>query len=121
MRVADRREHGWGDRGLLGSLESGSGGGNWKASQDLRSTGWLVVPGDQTHPCSTQSPPKTALWKQAISVPCPQHWEDLSHPQIKKAQETKHSYKMEPENADIIITAQPSHQQATNRFKLNAY
>lgn len=90
------------DRRLQGRLASGSGGGNWKASQDLRSTGWLVVPGDPTHPCSPHSPPKTALWRQAISVLCPQHWEDLSPSWIKNAQETKHGYKMEPENQTLL-------------------
>lgn len=98
------------DRGLRGRLESGSGGGNWKASQDLRSTVWLVVPGDQTHPCSPHSPPKTALWRQAIS----QHWEDLSPSWIKKAQETKQLQDGARES-DIIITAQPSNPLTSNQ------
>lgn len=86
-------------------------------------TGWLprtsdsqcgfVVPGDQTHPCSPLSLPAAVLWREAIALfqacntgkslfpPGSESPRDLD----QKAQETKHSYKMEPQNAaDTIIT-----------------
>lgn len=109
------------DRGLQGRLASGSGGGNWKASQDLRSTGWLVIPGDPTHPCSPHNPPKTALWRQAIICPMSA---TLGRPFSLLDQECPRDKTQLQDGAresDIIITAQPSNQQATNRFKLHAY
>lgn len=104
-----RRENRAGaDRGLQGRLESGSGGGNWMASQDLRSTVWLVVPGDQTHPCSALGPPAAVLWRQATSLfqACDTGKSFL--PLGSENQETKHSYDTEPQDVDTIITTQPA-------------